>query len=185
MTLQEVGQIMDILTACYPAFYSKQTDEEKYRASVLWASLFEPYPVELVAAAVKSFIGTDEKGYPPVPGQIMAKVRLLTKPEELTEAEAWSLIRKAAGNSIYNAQKEFDKLPPVLQRLVGSPNQLREWGMMEGDEFQTVVASNFQRSYRAKAASEREYLALPPDVRTLADRLGGRLALKGEADGPT
>lgn len=185
MTLQEVGQVMDIITMSYPAFYAKKTDEEKYETSVLWASLFEPYPVELVAAAVKSFIGTDEKGYPPVPGQIMAKVRLLTKPEEMTEAEAWNLVRKAAGNSIYNAQKEFDKLPPVLQRLVGSPNQLREWGMMEGDEFQTVVASNFQRSYRARAASEREYLALPPDVRALADRIGGRLALNGgDTGGP-
>ena len=176
MTLQDVGQIMDILTAVYPAFYSKQDDRERYNAAMLWASLFEPYPVEIVAAALKGFIASDTKGFPPVPGQIMAKVRLLTQPQEMNEAEAWALVKKACSNGIYGAQKEFDMLPPVVQRLVGAPSQLREWAMMEGEEFNSVVASNFQRAYRTAAARERDYNALPPDVRTLTDKLAGRLA---------
>jgi hypothetical protein len=81
-----------------------------------------------------------------------------TQPNEMTEAEAWALVRKAASNSFYGqAAKEFDKLPPILQRLVGTPNQLRDWGMMDSNEFNTVVASNFQRSYRARVKSDKEY----------------------------
>lgn len=180
MTLQDVGQIMDILTAIYPSFYAKQTDEEKYQASAIWASLFEPYPVEIVAAAVKAFIAADEKGFPPVPGQIMAKVRKLTNSEEMTEAEAWYLVQKAVSNGIYGSREEFEKLPPLLQRLVGSPNQLRDWAVMDSNELHSVVASNFQRAYRAKVAAEREYQALPPDVKALIGGLSEKLALKSD-----
>lgn len=178
MTIQEVGQIMDILNAFYPSFYAKQSEDEKYQASIMWASLFMDYPSKIVVAAVRAFVGADEKGFPPVPGQIMAKVRKITDPDEMTEADAWGLVRKAAGNSIYDSQKEFDKLPPILQSLVGSPNQLKEWAVMDSDEFQTVVASNFQRSYRARAASDREFQALPSDVKALAEELSERLTLK-------
>lgn len=178
VTLQEVGQIMDILAAIYPAFYSKQSDAERYNAASLWASLFEPYPVELVAAAVKSFIASDTKGFPPVPGQIMEKVRLLTQPQEMGEAEAWALVKRACSNGIYGAQAEFDALPLPIRQIVGSPSQLREWAMVDGGEFNTVVASNFQRAYRVHAQRERDYMALPPDIRELADSLSRRTALE-------
>lgn len=175
MTLQDVGQVMDILTAFYPGFYAKQTDGEKYNAAMLWASIFEPYPVGIIVAALKGYIGTDERGFPPVPGQIMAKVRLLTQPEQMGEAEAWGLVRKACSNGLYGAKQEFDKLPPMVQRIVGSPSQLREWATMDGDELNSVIASNFQRAYRTATARERDYNNLPPDVRAIADRLSGRL----------
>lgn len=179
MTLQDAGQVMDVLTAIYPAFYSKQTDDERYNASVLWASLFEPYPVELVVAAVKGFVGTDTKGFPPVPGQILEKLRALTQPREMGEAEAWAMVKKACSNGIYGAQKEFEKLPPIVQKILGSPSQLRDWALCDADELNTVVASNFQRAYRTEATRQRDYNALPPDVRALADKLSERMALDG------
>lgn len=181
MTLQDVGQVMDVLTAIYPAFYAKQTDDEKYRATELWASLFEPYPVELVVAAVKGFIGTDTKGFPPVPGQILTQLRALTQPHEMGEAEAWSMVKRACSNGIYGAQKEFDRLPPTVQRVVGSPSTLRDWAVCDTDELNTVIASNFQRAYRYTAARERDYNALPPDVREIADKLSERMALDSRA----
>lgn len=176
MTIQDVGQVMDILTAFYPGFYSKQTENEKYTAAMLWASVFEPYPAELVIYALKGYIATDEKGFPPVPGQIMAKVRLLTQPQELGEAEAWALVRRACSNGIYGAKKEFDKLPPAVQRLVGGPSQIHEWALMDCRELDSVVASNFQRAYRREVTRQKDLDALPPDVRLIADKLSGRLA---------
>jgi predicted small lipoprotein YifL len=90
----------------------------------------------------------------------------VTQPEEMTEQEAWALVSKAIRNSAYNSAEEFAKLPPVVQRLVGSPSQLREWGQMDSDTVNSVVASNFQRSYRARAKNERDYLALPSSVKS-------------------
>lgn len=172
---------MDILAAIYPAFYSKQSDGKRYNAASLWAALFEPYPVDLVIAAVKSFIASDTRGFPPVPGQILEKVRLLTQPREMSEAEAWALVKRACSNGIYGAQTEFDALPLPIRKIVGSPSQLHDWALTGGEELNTVVASNFQRAYRAQARREREIMALPPDIRQLAGGMSGRLAL-GEVE---
>ena len=38
---------------------------------------------------------------------------------------------------------------------------------METDSVQSVVASNFMRSYKAKVASNKEYQALPSNVKKL------------------
>jgi hypothetical protein len=84
----------------------------------------------------------------------------------MTELEAWELVSKATRNSTYNSAQEFAKLPPVVQRLVGSHMQLKEWAAMDAETLQSVVASNFQRSYKVRAKNEREYLALPENVKT-------------------
>ena len=58
-----------------------------------------------------------------------------------------------------------ERLPELLQRIVGSPDQLAEWERVDDDKIDTVIQSNFMRSFRARAANEREYLALPTDIR--------------------
>ena len=183
MTIEDMGQIMDVLNVFYPAFYAKQTDDDKYKASVLWASLFEPYPVELVLAAVKGFIGTDTKGFPPVPGQIMEKIRTQTAPEEMTALEAWGLVAKATRNGYYGYLKEYDKLQPLVQKAVGRPEQLREWAQMDTNTLNSVVASNFQRAYRQHVQRQEEYQKLPGDVRAVVDALAEGFKAKSLTDG--
>lgn len=43
--------------------------------------------------------------------------------------------------------------------------------MMDSDTLNSVIASNFQRSYRAAAQREREVSKLPPDVMALAKKI--------------
>lgn len=185
MTREETLAIMSVLKAAYPSFYKDMRRDEANGIVDLWASMFVDEPAAVVAAAVKAHIATDRKGFPPHIGAIKDAITKVTAPEEMTELEAWGLVHKAICNGTYGSQKEFDKLPPVLQRLVGSPNQLKEWAMMDADTVSSVVASNFQRSYKARAASEREFLALPSDVRqTMAQLTGGEmLKLGGGTDG--
>ncbi len=165
MTREETLAIMSVLKAAYPAYYRDMTRMDADSVVNLWAELFRDEPAELVALAVKAHIASDKKGYPPHIGAIKESILQLRAPDEMTEQEAWGLVVKALRNGYYNAQEEFAALPPVLQRLVGGPNQLREWAMMDFDTVQSVVASNFQRSYRACAASERQIRALPADVK--------------------
>lgn len=172
MTRQETGIIMDILTAAYPRFYTGPSAPDMRNAIRLWADMFAHDEVALVAAAVKSVIESDEKGFPPTIGQVKAKLRLLTAPPEMTEAEAWDRVARAIRNGLYGAEEEFEKFPPIVRRIVGSPNTLREWARMDTETVHSVVSSNFQRSYRAIAAREKEINALPPDVRALVQRIG-------------
>lgn len=188
MTRQETGIIMDILSAAYPRFYSGPDAPDMRSVINLWAEMFAREDVALVAAAVKSIIEGDEGGFPPNIGQVKAKMRLLTGTEDMTEAEAWNQIARAVRNGIYGANEEFQRLTPLLQRIVGSPAQLREWAMMDSRTLHSVVASNFQRSYRTAALREREMEKLPPEVRTMVQRMeakGARLPGSGGAEKPS
>lgn len=171
MDRSEVLKIMSVLRGAYPAFY-RNIDRKEAEATVgLWEDMFKHDEYALVAAAVKALIETDSKGYMPHIGAVKERLRLITGGDEMTEAEARGIVAKALRNSTYGSREEFEKFPPIIKRLVGSPAQLREWGMMDSETVHSVVASNFQRSYKAIAQREREIAKLPPDVKALAERL--------------
>lgn len=172
MERSDVLEIMAVLRGAYPQFYRGISRKEAEDTVNLWLDMFRQDDANLVGAAVKSLIDTDEKGYPPHIGAVKAKIRLLTAREEMTEAEAWGIVSKAIRNGTYGAAEEFEKFTPILKRIVGSPNMLREWARMDSDTVHSVVASNFQRSYRAVSAREREIAKLPPDVRELVQQIG-------------
>lgn len=163
----ETLKIMAVLRTAYPAYYGRQGAADADNAAKLWQCMFQSEPYAVVEAAVRRFLATDTKGFPPVIGQIKEQIRQITRPEDRTEQEAWSLVARALRNGIYGAQEEFDRLPEDVQRIVNSPEQLREWAMMDADTVQSVVASNFQRSYRARAAATREWDKLPEPVRQM------------------
>jgi hypothetical protein len=143
----------------------------------LWAKVFAEDSFESVSAAVMAHISTDTNRFMPPVGVIKNMLVKINSPAEMTEAEAWSYVSKALRNSTYGAEKEFDKLPESVKSVVRSPSQLREWAALPIDELQTVVASNFQRSYRARVASDREFKALPEQVKVMM--LTGIKSLKG------
>ena len=177
MTREETIKVLAVLKAAYPAFYRGMKADELNGIVNLWASQFEGDDYKTVGAAVQAHIATDTKGYPPHIGAIKEAIRKITQPDEMSEMEAWGYVVSALRNSGYNSVAEFYKLPPVVRRIVGSPSQLREWAMMDSDTVQSVVQSNFMRSYRARAQHEREYLALPENVRELMAQLAGSMAI--------
>ena len=88
------------------------------------------------------------------------------------------MVSKACSNGIYGYREEFAKLPPEVQRAVGAPEQLREWAMMDSDTVQSVVASNFQRNYRASQTRAREQAKLPPNVLQMIAGVSERMMLE-------
>ena len=156
MTIQDTAEVFQILQGAYPNWRpSKDT-------LVTWAALFADQPMEKVIAGVKAFIATDTKGFAPGIGQIN---EIIHRPAAcMTETEAWALVKRAISNSLYGCYEEFDKLPSLLQKVVGDPMQLRDWALLT-EGLDTVVASNFQRSYRVELERQRVDAALPMDVK--------------------
>lgn len=165
MTRSETLAVMSILKAAYPGYYRDMKRQDAEAVVNLWSEMLADYPANLVAAAVKSHIASDRKGFPPHIGAIIAAIGEVSKPAELTEGEAWAMIAKALRNGGYGSEQEFAALPETLQRLVGHPSQLREWAMMDAGTVQTVVQSNFLRSYRARMESEKRLSAMPSEIR--------------------
>lgn len=169
MTLEETGKIFRVIKAAY-----KNWNADK-DTMVLWSQMFVDEPVEVVAAAVKSYLVTDTKGFPPVIGQIKSIIAK-TQSTDLGENEAWDRIYKAICNGKYGAFEEYEALPPILQKVVGSPRQIQLWASTPEDEVATVVASNVMRSYRAELEKDKFERSLPSDVRNI---LTGGLKMLG------
>lgn len=177
MNREEVLMVMTVLRGAYPQFYRGITAKEAEATVSLWAEMFAEDDVAVVAAAVKALIATDDKGFPPHIGAVKAKVRQITQPSGMTPQEAWNLVAKAIRNSAYESREEYDKLPREVQRLVGSPNQLRDWALMDSDTVHSVVASNFQRSFTVRQKADDDFKALPRDVQAMIGSVAERMAL--------
>ncbi len=174
MTRNEAAQIITIMQLNYPDTFRGMSDTALMGMIDLWARMFTE-SAELVRAAVEAHIRTSTDRYMPNVGIIKEEIRKLTAPEQMSEAEAWTRVKKAISNGSYGAAEEYAKLPPVLQRLVGSPSRLREWAQMDADTVEAVVGSNIQRSYRAISVQEAEWAKLPPGFRESMQKISGRM----------
>ena len=196
----ETLSVLSVLRAAYPNFYKGMTMEDYNDTVELWATMFVDDPAEIVAAAVKAHIVSDTKGFPPHIGAIKNSIVKLMQPKELelSEMEAWGKVRRAIHGSYTeewsrkfwngpedrrcSAEYYFDCLPEILQRIVGSPSQLAAWNRVDEKEIDTVIQSNFMRSFRARVSHEKEYLALPQDVRDTMQKLSGGVRIGIEAE---
>jgi hypothetical protein len=167
MTRREALAVMAMLKTAYPTFYKNYSKDEINAAVDLWATMFADDPAYIVTEAVKSLMCTLK--YPPTIADVKEKIHLLTQPQGMSELEAWNTVRRAI--SYYDAQENYNSLPPMLQKIVGSPNQLREWAQMDADTVNSVIQSNFMRSFRAKVAQEKEQSMLPESTKRLIHQI--------------
>lgn len=178
MTIDEIGKIMEVFEVMYPQFYKGTTDDKKALAIRGWYIQLKDYPAKLVSEAVNALISTSK--YPPVVANVKEKILLLTRKPDMTEAEAWAIVYKAIQSSSHYSVKNFDNLPPILQRLVGSPAQLREWASYEDPKSLEVASSNFKRSYTMRVKQEREYQVLPESNKLIISGIGRTMLDGGE-----
>ena len=155
MNRSETSAILTILKTAYPQFYRGIDVKEAERTVSLWHEMFKDDPVDIVAVAVKAMIASRTNTFPPNIGEIKEEIAKMRAPNEMTAIEA----------------------PPTVQRLVGSPLQLREWATMDADTVSSVIASNFQRAYRVRSTSNREYMKLPADIKKVISGVADRLSL--------
>ena len=166
MDIENLGNLLDLLEIAYgkKALYEDSTKEKKL---VLWETMFaNDDPVE-VAVAVKDCIATLQ--FPPKIADIKSRISQHKLAGQFTEMEAWALVRKAidASGTKEETQKAFDALPKIIQRTIVEPKQLKRWRQIDEYELETVVQSNFMRSYKVMRDREASYHALPADLQQL------------------
>lgn len=180
MSIEETAKILAVLQAAYPNF----KPDDKAATINTWYMMLGDYDYNVVQEAVKMFIATGRDGFAPSISQVIDKIYMIENPAPLAGMEAWDLVSKAVKNSAYFAEREFAKLPPMVQKAVGSPNQLHEWALTESAKFETVVQSNFLRSYEAVVQRETDYAKLPESTRKRLEAINfdNRPALIGEGE---
>ena len=162
MTVKEARKRIAVFMVTYPNY--KPIDTEL--AATVWADATEEYSYEQVNMALKAYMKSSTSGFAPTPGQLIDKIHFITQPPDLNETEAWSLVSNAIRRSAYDSAEEYAKLPPLVQKAVGLPSQLRTWAIDE-EYNEQVVSSNFMRAYRAEVAREKEVSKMPAKVRKL------------------
>lgn len=159
MTLNDTLELLSLITEYYPMFLNGRDASNTARA---WQLVFADDDSKKVQAALISYVATDTKGFPPMPGAL--KDLMKPKVTEIGAFEAWRDVKKALSNSLYGSVEEYEKLSPICKRLVGSPSVLREWSQMDISELDTVIASNFQRNYRAIQQNQSNWEKLPEAI---------------------
>ena len=102
----EVTAVMSAIKVAYPSYYKNQKEIDD--AITLWAEMLEDDEPGYIAKAVKQFIKTDAKGFPPSIGQIR------TIAAEVRRAE-WD-----------ERQRQTDLLPEPEIEKVPMPDEIRE-----------------------------------------------------------
>lgn len=140
MQREEIIMILKILEDTYDV---KITDI----SMEVWYVALKDFSCQDVQNATFEYIRTGK--YKPKPADIIDLIiakKAPQKPEEISAQEAWALVYKAMCNSNYNSVAEFEKLPEMVQKAVGSPDNLRSQAG-DGNFNLGVAQSNFIRAY--------------------------------------
>lgn len=180
MNKADTAKLLFIVKANYSKHYKDMSEEEFKNTVTAWHLCLSDYDYNLAQAGLKVFLTSDTKGFPPVVGQIIDGIHRIMRYESdsLTELDAWGLVYKAVCNSYYNSESEFCKLPDIVQRAVGNPARLKEWSQLDIKDIQTIIQSNFMRSFRAVQENERVYRKMPQDVRLMLPQDNLEMALE-------
>lgn len=164
MNREEAKTIVHAIVCAYPNYKPDNLTETVN----IWAAMLKDYEFRHISAALKAYILQDTKGFAPSVGQI---VDMLTEKSEMTEMDAWAKVSKAIKNGLYGSEEEFEKLPETVKKAVGSPHQLSSWATMPHDTVQSVVQSNFLRTYRVIVERERRAEKTPIELeQAIAER---------------
>ena len=150
---------------CYPNYKPSNLSE----TVDVWNMMLEEYSYSQISMALKTYVHSDTSGFAPNVGQLLDKLHLIQDPQELNEMEAWFLVSRALRNGYYGAVEEFNKLPPLVQKAAGSPDNLRNWALTDSKSIENVVQSNFMRTYRTVVSRDREYQKMPKDIQALIE----------------
>lgn len=140
MQREEIIMILKILEDTYDV---KITDI----SMEVWYVALKDFSCQDVQNATFEYIRTGK--YKPKPADIIDLIiakKAPQRPEEISAQEAWALVYKAMCNSNYNSVAEFEKLPEMVQKAVGSPDNLRSQAG-DGNFNLGVAQSNFIRAY--------------------------------------
>lgn len=166
MTREETVKIIRIMSDCYPNYKPNNLSE----TVDVWQMMLDEYSYNQVSIALKAYVTSDTSGFAPSVGEIVAKMQLVSQPQELDGMAAWGLVSKALRNGTYGAVEEFNKLPPLVRQAVGMPDNLKNWATSDYQTIETVIQSNFLRTYETIVKRANEINRMPDNIKSLIEK---------------
>lgn len=170
MTREETGKILGYIKGAFPKYYYN-IDAQTFKQQIItWTDVLKDYPIDRVFMGVKSYISAEKDGFPPSPGQIIEYMHRAENPGNRSGIDAWRLVCRAINSPRDQMKAAFATLPETIQHVLGSPDTLLAWGNVDTEHFETVIQSNFLRSYEAQVRREHIEHKIPENLRISLDR---------------
>lgn len=175
-----IEMILTLLQSEYPHSFASMDSRTMALKRDLWKAEFRNDDINLVYAAVRLYMKRPEE-YAPSIGQVRENMNFLLKStgHELSDQDAWVLVSKACANGLHHAREEFEKLPPEVQKAVGSPEQLKAWARMDEETVQSVVSSNFKKTFRVTQERAKTEALIPQEVKAFVAGIAERMKIGG------
>lgn len=154
MKKNEILKIILILKTSYPYAFKDMSKDEVESMVNLYEELFKENTYEEVSRAIKNIINTSE--YMPAIATIKSKIYEMKHLKDESNMELWEKLLVAIRNGSYHAEEEYEKLPIVVQKFLGSPYQLQELAVMNSDDVHTVVKGQFLKQIEIIKANQKE-----------------------------
>ena len=164
MTREECWKLVFVIKSSYPKTYERFSEQDFENLCTAMYMCLSEYTYEQAAKGLKAYLVSDTKGFPPVAGQIIAQIQKLN-PEKAPEGsiEAWNLVMRAIRNGSYGAEEEFEKLPRLVQKTLGSPQYLRDEAA-NSDFNLDVAKGQFMKNYEIIVKRDREMAIIAPGL---------------------
>ena len=173
MTRDEFSLLVKGMKAVY-TFESFLADDY---SKEMWYVLLKDLPYQAASAALKAHMQTSAKV--PTPADIRSGAYRLTQGEQLNDLEAWDMVSKAISRSGYHSVEEYEKLPEIVRKAVGNSRNLFVWSQMDTESVESVVQSQFLRTYRTECQRAEQRQIMSPDLQRLTADTLYQLETKG------
>lgn len=150
MTREDTKKLLGMMTITYPNF--KLNDPTL--AVDVWTKILEDDDAQNIFDAFSVYAKTDTTGFAPTPGKLHMMIENRQNPG-FSEGEILTMLTKASRNANYGFEQSFADLPVLLQKAVGSPTVIRNWGNMD-QEGLNYAFSNVIKVYKEFLRREKE-----------------------------
>lgn len=176
-----IRKILTILQSEYPGSFAYMDQRTMALKVELWETEFGNDNLQLVYAAVRMYMKKPAQFAPSI-GQIRENMNFLLKSDkgELTDQDAWLLVSKACANGLHHSGEEFNKLPPEVQKAVGGPEQLKAWAAMGSETVESVISSNFKKTFRTTKERTKQLELMTPEMKAVIAGIAETMQLKEE-----
>jgi hypothetical protein len=163
MTKDETAKLLTVMRATYANLHFSDPE----LALETWWRILQPDDYTQIMDAFAVYARTDDSGFAPSPGKLHQMISTRLDPG-YTSGEIKDMLTMASRNANYGFQEEFDSMPPLLQKAVGSPAVIRTWGTMEPAQLEYAFSS-IVKAYERLLDNERQVTAA---AGTSLDRIG-------------
>lgn len=174
MTRDETKALLFEMTTVYPNFHP-----ENLTATIdIWSKILEDDDPMVIHDAFIAYTRSNTSGFAPSPGQL--RMMIADRVVEQTtddDGQILNMLIMASRNASYGFEEEFAKMPPLLQKAVGSPTVIRSWGLIEQDEL-NYTFDRIVRTYKEYKNREKVNIATQGITPTLVENVTP--LLKGE-----